>query len=163
MFTQSKVDDPLDQRVTSVGCVHPHLQVKIVDPPNGHLVPRGGVGELCTRGYSVILGYWADLHATRAAIDAARCMHTGDLAVMDNDGYVNIVGRIKHMVMRGGENIFNRQLSRMTVQRASSGGRRRLAWVRERATTWDRRRARVLPHASAFRRCTAEPFLRRSR
>jgi fatty-acyl-CoA synthase len=108
--TQSKVDDPLDKRVATVGCVHPNLEVKIVDPTAGHVVPRGRVGELCTRGYSVMLGYWDDLHSTRQAIDNARWMHTGDLATMDSDGYVNIVGRIKDMVMRGGENIYPREV-----------------------------------------------------
>ena len=108
--TQSKVDDPLDKRVATVGCVHPNLEVKIVEPSSGHVVPRGQVGELCTRGYSVMLGYWDDLHSTRQAIDNARWMHTGDLATMDSDGYVNIVGRIKDMVMRGGENIYPREV-----------------------------------------------------
>jgi fatty-acyl-CoA synthase len=108
--TQSKVDDPLDKRVATVGCVHPHLEVKIVDPGTGHVLPRGSTGELCTRGYSVMLGYWDDLHSTRQAIDPARWMHTGDLAVMDSDGYVNIVGRIKDMVLRGGENVYPREV-----------------------------------------------------
>ncbi len=108
--TQSKTDDPLEKRVATVGCVHPNLEVKIVDPSNGRVVPRGTVGELCTRGYSVMLGYWDDLHSTRQAIDAARWMHTGDLATMDADGYVNIVGRIKDMVLRGGENIYPREV-----------------------------------------------------
>jgi fatty-acyl-CoA synthase len=108
--TQSKTDDPLEKRVATVGCVHPNLEVKIVDPSNGHVMPRGTVGELCTRGYSVMLGYWDDLHSTRQAIDGARWMHTGDLATMDNDGYVNIVGRIKDMVLRGGENIYPREV-----------------------------------------------------
>ncbi len=108
--TQSKVDDPLDKRVATVGCVHPNLEIKIVDPSTSHVVPRGTVGELCTRGYSVMLGYWDDLHSTRQAIDAARWMHSGDLATMDDDGYVNIVGRIKDMVMRGGENIYPREV-----------------------------------------------------
>jgi fatty-acyl-CoA synthase len=108
--TQSKVDDPLDKRVATVGCVHPNLEVKIMDPSSGRVVPRGTVGELCTRGYSVMLGYWDDLHSTRQAIDNARWMHSGDLATMDNDGYVNIVGRIKDMVMRGGENIYPREV-----------------------------------------------------
>jgi fatty-acyl-CoA synthase len=108
--TQSKVDDPLEKRVTTVGCVHPNIEVKIVDPSSGKVLPRGAVGELCTRGYSVMLGYWDDLHSTRQAIDSARWMHTGDLATMDDDGYVNIVGRIKDMVLRGGENIYPREV-----------------------------------------------------
>jgi fatty-acyl-CoA synthase len=108
--TQSKVDDPLEKRVATVGCVHPNLEIKIVDPSTGKVVPRGTVGELCTRGYSVMLGYWDDIHSTRQAIDGARWMHTGDLATMDAEGYVNIVGRIKDMVLRGGENIYPREV-----------------------------------------------------
>jgi fatty-acyl-CoA synthase len=108
--TQSKVDDPLEKRVATVGCVHPNIEIKIVDPSTSKVLPRGAVGELCTRGYSVMLGYWDDLHSTRQAIDGARWMHSGDLATMDADGYVNIVGRIKDMVMRGGENIYPREV-----------------------------------------------------
>jgi fatty-acyl-CoA synthase len=108
--TQSKVDDPLEKRVATVGCVHPNIEIKIVEPSTGKVVPRGTVGELCTRGYSVMLGYWDDLHSTRQAIDSARWMHSGDLATMDGDGYVNIVGRIKDMVLRGGENIYPREV-----------------------------------------------------
>jgi fatty-acyl-CoA synthase len=96
--------------VASVGQVHPHLEVKIVDPASSAIVERGQTGELCTRGYSVMLGYWADESATREAIDAARWMHTGDLATMDDDGYVAIVGRIKDMVIRGGENVYPREV-----------------------------------------------------
>jgi fatty-acyl-CoA synthase len=108
--TQSAVDDPLEKRVATVGRVHPHVEVKIVDPSTGRLVPRGMTGELCTRGYSVMLGYWEDPGSTRQAIDAGRWMHTGDLATMDGDGYVNIVGRIKDMILRGGENIYPREV-----------------------------------------------------
>jgi fatty-acyl-CoA synthase len=108
--TQSRTDDPLAKRVSTVGCVHPHVEVKVVDPTTGRVVPRNAPGELCTRGYSVMLGYWNDPHATRQAIDDGRWMHTGDLATMDADGYVNIVGRIKDMVLRGGENIFPREV-----------------------------------------------------
>jgi len=108
--TQSKVDDPLEKRVATVGQVHPHVEIKIVDPTTGRVVPRGMPGELCTRGYSVMLGYWNDPHATREAIDDGRWMHTGDLATMDADGYVKLVGRIKDMVLRGGENIFPREV-----------------------------------------------------
>jgi fatty-acyl-CoA synthase len=108
--TQSRTDDPLEKRVSTVGPVHPHVEVKVVDPTTGRVVPRGMPGELCTRGYSVMLGYWNDPHATRQAIDEGRWMHTGDLATMDDDGYVNIVGRIKDMVLRGGENIFPREV-----------------------------------------------------
>jgi len=108
--TQSETDDPLDKRVSTVGRVHPHVEVKIVDPATGRIVPRGSSGELCTRGYSVMLGYWRDPEATHRAIDDARWMHTGDLATMDGDGYVNIVGRIKDMIIRGGENIYPREV-----------------------------------------------------
>ncbi len=108
--TQSRPDDPLEKRVSTVGSIHPHVELKIVDPATGQVVPRGVRGELCTRGYSVMLGYWNNLEATREAIDAARWMHTGDLATMDADGYVNIVGRIKDMVIRGGENLYPREV-----------------------------------------------------
>jgi fatty-acyl-CoA synthase len=107
---QSATDDPLDKRVTTVGRVHPHIEIKIIDPETGQIVPRGERGELCTRGYSVMLGYWNDEAATRKAIDAGRWMHSGDLATMDDDGYVNIVGRIKDMIVRGGEKIFPREV-----------------------------------------------------
>ncbi len=108
--TQSSTDDPLDKRVSTVGRVHPHIEVKIVDPGSGAIVPRGAAGELCTRGYSVMLGYWNNPDATAEAIDAARWMHTGDLATMDDEGYINIVGRIKDMIIRGGENIYPREI-----------------------------------------------------
>ncbi|HEX3453328.1 MAG TPA: AMP-binding protein [Gaiellaceae bacterium] len=108
--TQSSVDDPVDKRVTTVGRVHPHLEIKVVDAATGRIVPRGEPGEQCTRGYSVMLGYWDDDQATRAAIDRAGWMHTGDLAVMDDEGYVSIVGRIKDVIIRGGENIYPREL-----------------------------------------------------
>ena len=107
--TQTGVGDPLEKRTATVGRVHPHLEVKIIDA-EGRVVPRGTPGELCTRGYSVMLGYWDDPAQTAAAIDAARYMHTGDLAIMDDDGYVNISGRIKDMVIRGGENIYPREI-----------------------------------------------------
>jgi fatty-acyl-CoA synthase len=108
--TQTRVDDSLELRVSTVGRVHPHLEIKLVDPATGLSVPRGQAGELCTRGYSVMLGYWNDPEKTAEVIDAARWMHTGDLAVMDADGYVNITGRIKDMVIRGGENIYPREI-----------------------------------------------------
>jgi fatty-acyl-CoA synthase len=111
--TQSSTDDPLDKRVTTVGRVHPHVEIKIIDPDTGRVVPRGTSGELCTRGYVVMLGYWNDDAATRTAIDAAGWMHTGDLATMDEDGYVNIVGRIKDMIVRGGEKIYPRELEEL--------------------------------------------------
>jgi fatty-acyl-CoA synthase len=108
--TQTRADDSVDRRVSSVGRVHPHLEVKVIDPATGRTVPRGVAGELCTRGYSVMLGYWEQPDKTAEAIDAARWMHTGDLAVMDDEGYVNITGRIKDMVIRGGENIYPREI-----------------------------------------------------
>ena len=106
---QSGTDDPIDRRVSTVGRVQPHLEVKIVDN-EGRIVPRGQSGELCTRGYSVMLGYWDDEAKTKEAIDAGGWMHTGDLAVIDYEGYCNIVGRIKDMVIRGGENIYPREI-----------------------------------------------------
>jgi fatty-acyl-CoA synthase len=108
--TQTRADDPLERRVSTVGQVGPHLEVKIVDPATGLTVPHGRPGELCTRGYSVMLGYWEQPDATAEAIDAARWMHTGDLAVMDDEGYVSITGRIKDMVIRGGENVYPREI-----------------------------------------------------
>jgi fatty-acyl-CoA synthase len=108
--TQCATDDPLEKRVATVGRVHPHVEIKIVDPATGAVIERGAAGEFCSRGYLVMLGYWNNDEATRAAIDAARWMHTGDLATMDADGYVNIVGRIKDMIIRGGENIYPREL-----------------------------------------------------
>jgi fatty-acyl-CoA synthase len=107
---QSTTDTPLERRVTTVGRVQPHLEIKIVDPQTGAIVPRGGPGEFCTRGYSVMQGYWGDAEKTREAIDADGWMHTGDLATMDDEGFVNIVGRIKDMVIRGGENIYPREI-----------------------------------------------------
>jgi fatty-acyl-CoA synthase len=108
--TQSALDDPLEKRVGTVGRVHPHVEVKIVDPETNRVVQCGDSGELCTRGYSVMLGYWNNDAATAGAIDAAHWMHTGDLATMDDAGYVNIVGRIKDMIIRGGENIYPREI-----------------------------------------------------
>jgi fatty-acyl-CoA synthase len=106
---QSSADYPIERRVSTVGRIHPHVEVKIVDE-NGRIVPRGVPGELCTRGYSVMRGYWDDPERTLEAIDAARWMHTGDLATIDAEGYCNIVGRIKDMVIRGGENIYPREV-----------------------------------------------------
>jgi fatty-acyl-CoA synthase len=108
--TQCGTDDPLDRRVSTVGRVHPHVEIKIIDPANGAVVPRGTAGELCSRGYIVMRGYWNNDEATRLAIDASRWMHTGDIATMDDEGYVNIVGRIKDMIIRGGENIYPREV-----------------------------------------------------
>ncbi|RRR47837.1 AMP-binding protein [Mycolicibacter terrae] len=108
--TQTRAQDSLIQRVETVGRVGPHLEIKVVDPGTGQTVPRGEVGEFCTRGYSVMTGYWNDPAKTAAAIDADGWMHSGDLAVMDGDGYVRITGRIKDMVIRGGENIYPREI-----------------------------------------------------
>jgi fatty-acyl-CoA synthase len=107
---QSETDDPIALRVSTVGRVLPHLECKIVDPDTGLTVPRGTPGELCTRGYAVMLGYWNDDAATASAVDAARWMHSGDLAVMNDEGYVSITGRIKDMIIRGGENIYPREI-----------------------------------------------------
>jgi fatty-acyl-CoA synthase len=107
--TQTMTDDPVERRVATVGRVQPHIEVKIVDT-EGRIVPRGVAGEFCTRGYCVMLGYWNDAERTGQAIDAARWMHTGDLATMDEEGYCKIVGRIKDMVIRGGENIYPREI-----------------------------------------------------
>jgi fatty-acyl-CoA synthase len=107
---QSCIDDPLEARVSTVGSVLPHVEVKIIDPQTGLMLPRGRAGELCTRGYVVMRGYWNDSEATDAAIDAERWMHSGDLAVMREDGRVSIVGRLKHLIIRGGENIYPREI-----------------------------------------------------
>jgi fatty-acyl-CoA synthase len=107
---QTRSDDDLERRTSTIGRVHPHVEIKVVDPGSGETVPRGEPGEFCTRGYSVMLGYWEDEEKTREAIDEDGWMHTGDLAVMREDGYCNIVGRIKDMVIRGGENIYPREI-----------------------------------------------------
>jgi fatty-acyl-CoA synthase len=111
--TQTRFDDSIERRVSTVGRVGPHLEVKVIDPETRLTVPRGEPGELCTRGYSVMLGYWEQPDKTAEAIDAARWMHTGDLGVMDDEGYVNITGRIKDMVIRGGENIYPREVEEL--------------------------------------------------
>src|SRR5260370_14972988 len=108
--TQTRADDSLDRRVSTVGRVGPHLEVKVIDPASGVTVPRGTPGELCTRGESVMLGYWEQPDKTAEAVDSAHWMHTGDLAVMDDEGYLAITGRIKDMVIRGGENIYPREI-----------------------------------------------------
>ncbi len=108
--TQTRMDDPVEKRVGTVGRVHPHAEIRIVDPATGEVVPRGVSGELCTRGYCVMLGYWNDEGATKKAIDAAGWMHTGDLAAVDEEGYVKIVGRIKDMIIRGGDNVYPREV-----------------------------------------------------
>ena len=122
--TQTMRDEPLEKQVSTVGRVHPHLEIKIVDPETGDTVPRGTPGEQCTRGYSVMLGYWDDEAATRRAIDESGWMHSGDLAVMDDEGYVSIVGRIKDMIIRGGENIYPREIEEF-LYRLPGGQRRR--------------------------------------
>jgi fatty-acyl-CoA synthase len=108
--TQTSPDDDIERRVSTVGRIHPHVEVKIVDPESGATVERGDSGELCTRGYSVMIGYWNDPERTAEAIDPDGWMHTGDLATMDDAGYVNIVGRIKDMIIRGGENVYPREI-----------------------------------------------------
>jgi fatty-acyl-CoA synthase len=113
---QTRADDDLDRRTATIGRVHPHVEIKVVDPVTGETVPRGEPGEFCTRGYSVMLGYWEDDEKTAEAIDADGWMHTGDLAEMREDGYCNIVGRIKDMVIRGGENIYPREIEEFLYQ-----------------------------------------------
>jgi fatty-acyl-CoA synthase len=139
---QSDTDDPVDKRVSTVGRVHPHVEVKVVDPDSGRVVPRGAPGELCTRGYVVMLGYWDNEEATREAVDRAGWMHTGDLATLDGDGYANVVGRIKDMVIRGGENVYPREVEEFLYQHPAVGdvqvvgvpderyGEELCAWVR---------------------------------
>ena len=114
--TQVHLDDADDKRLTTVGRAHPHVEVKIIDPTTGDAVERGKPGEQCTRGYNVMLGYWNDPEATAKAIDGDGWMHTGDLAVMDDAGYVSIVGRIKDMIIRGGENIYPREVEEYLYQ-----------------------------------------------
>jgi fatty-acyl-CoA synthase len=112
---QSRIDDPIERRVTTVGRIHPHVEVKIIDKSGG-LVPVGSAGELCTRGYSVMRGYWGEDALTAEAIDPAGWMHSGDLAVIDRDGFCNIVGRIKDMLIRGGENIYPREIEEYLIR-----------------------------------------------
>jgi fatty-acyl-CoA synthase len=143
--TQSAVDDAVERRVSTVGRVHPHVEVKIVEPESGATVRRGVAGELCTRGYSVMLGYWDNPEATRAAIDAAGWMHTGDLATMDEEGFIKIVGRLKDMIIRGGENVYPREIEEFLHTHPAVGeaqvigvpsqryGEEVMAWVRVRA------------------------------
>jgi fatty-acyl-CoA synthase len=108
--TQTRIGAPLEKQVSTVGQAHPHVEIRIVDPETGRTLPRGQLGEFCTRGYSVMLGYWNNPEATAKSIDASGWMHTGDLAVMDAEGYVNIAGRIKDMIIRGGENVYPREI-----------------------------------------------------
>ena len=113
---QSTTSTPLDKRVSTVGLVQPHLEIKVIDPETGQTVAIGETGEFCTKGYSVMHGYWGDEEKTREAIDRDGWMHTGDLATMDAEGYVNIVGRIKDMVIRGGENVYPREIEEFLYQ-----------------------------------------------
>ncbi|HET9421052.1 MAG TPA: AMP-binding protein [Nocardioides sp.] len=113
---QTRSDDDLERRTATIGRVHPHVEIKVVDPGTGEVLPRGETGEFCTRGYSVMLGYWDDDEKTAEAIDADGWMHTGDLAEMREDGYCTIVGRIKDMVIRGGENIYPREIEEFLYQ-----------------------------------------------
>jgi fatty-acyl-CoA synthase len=143
--TQTRADDSLDRRVSTVGRVGPHLEVKVVDPETGRTLSRGTPGELCTRGYSVMIGYWSQPDKTAEAVDAAHWMHTGDLAVMDSDGYLAITGRIKDMVIRGGENIYPREIEEFLYTHPdildaqvigvpdAKYGEELMAWVRLRA------------------------------
>jgi fatty-acyl-CoA synthase len=108
--TQTPREDTTEHRCETVGVVHPHLEIKVVDPETGRTVQRGDPGEFCTRGYSVMRGYWEEPERTAEAIDRGRWMHTGDLATMDEDGYVKIVGRSKDMIIRGGENVYPREI-----------------------------------------------------
>jgi fatty-acyl-CoA synthase len=142
--TQTRTDDSVERRVSTVGRVMPHVEVKIVDPDSGLTLPRGRPGELCTRGYSVMLGYWDEPAKTAEAIDPSRWMHTGDLAVMDDEGYVNIVGRIKDLVIRGGENVYPREVEEFLYAHPSIAdvqvigvpderyGEELMAWIRMR-------------------------------
>jgi len=112
---QTLIDDDLERRTASIGRAHPHVEIKIVDPDTGDVVERGRPGEFCARGYSVMLGYWRDEAKTREVIDAEGWMHSGDLAVMRDDGYCNIVGRRSDMVIRGGENIYPREIEEFLI------------------------------------------------
>jgi len=110
LATQTAPDDSVEKRISTVGRPHPHTEIKIIDPGTGDIVPRGVPGEQCMRGYHVMPGYWNDPEGTQRSIDEDGWMHSGDLAVMDDDGYVRIVGRIKDMIIRGGENISPREI-----------------------------------------------------
>lgn len=116
---QTRIGTPIDKQVSTVGQVHPHLEVKIIDPQTNVTLPKNTAGELCTKGYSVMLGYWQDEAQSKASIDSDGWMHTGDLGTMDDDGYVNIVGRIKDMIIRGGENIYPREIEEFLYTHSS--------------------------------------------
>src|SRR5262249_28668247 len=135
------------RRTTTVGCVHPHVEIRLAEPDTGRTVPRGEVGEFQTRGYSVMLGYWDEPELTAATIDGAGWLHTGDLATMDDDGYVQIVGRIKDMVIRGGENISPREIEEFLFSHPDIEdvhivgvpdprlGEELVAWIRKRSSS----------------------------
>jgi fatty-acyl-CoA synthase len=143
--TQSRMDDPVEKRVSTVGRIHPHVEIKIIEPSTGTVAGRGEAGELCTRGYCVMLGYWNDEEATAQAIDSGRWMHTGDLATMDDEGYINIVGRIKDLIIRGGDNIYPREVEEFLYAHpgiedaqviglpSETYGEEVMAWVKPRA------------------------------
>src|SRR5262249_37016185 len=145
--TFTAADDPLERRVGSVGRVFPHVEIKVIDPGSGAIVPRGAAGELCTRGYSVMCGYWQDGVATNASIDSGGWMHSGDLAIMGQAGYVHIVGRIKDMIIRRVENISPRAIEEYLLTHAGiceaqvigvpsrKYGEEVMAWVKTRAGT----------------------------
>ena len=115
---QTSINDPVERRVSSVGRIHPHVEVKIIDA-DGQTAPVGSAGEFCTRGYSVMLGYWGDTEKTREAIDPEGWMHTGDLGIFDAEGYGNVVGRSKDMAIRGGENIYPAEIENFLYQYAA--------------------------------------------
>jgi len=110
---QTSVDDPVEKRVSTVGRAIPHVEIKIIDPSTGQTLPHGIAGEICVRGYLVMLGYWNNLEATQEVIDQARWIHTGDIGIMHPDGYINIAGRLKDMIIRGGENIYPREIEEL--------------------------------------------------
>ena len=164
----SATDDPIERRVSTVGRILPHVEAKIIDA-EGRTVPRGTAGELLTRGYLVMLGYWDDEEKTREAIDAAGWMHTGDLATIDDEGYCNIVGRIKDMVIRGGENVYPREIEEFLYRHPKIQdvqvigvpdpryGEELCAWVRlrtARAPPW-RKSAAFAKARSRITRCRA--------
>ncbi len=163
--TQTLPDDSLHHRTATVGRAHPHVEIRIADPESGATLPRGDVGEFCTRGYSVMQGYWNDPEKTAEAIDADGWMHTGDLAVMADDGYVEIVGRIKDMVIRGGENVYPREIEEFLYTHPDVEDVQVIgvpdARYGEEVMAWVRLRAGVEPDADALRewcRCRIAHF-----
>ena len=172
---QTRSDDDLDRRTATIGRAAPHVEIKIVDPVTGETVPRGQTGEFCTRGYSVMLGYWQDPDKTAEAIDADGWMHTGDLAEMREDGYCNIVGRIKDMVIRGGENIYPREIEEFLYQHPDIEdvqvigvpderyGEELCAWIRMRPGAEPLDAAAVRAYADRPARALQDPALRAGR